>query len=29
MIAFVHQIGLVLLGGVFFWAGAEHFLNSR
>jgi putative oxidoreductase len=29
MIAFVHQIGLVLLGGVFFWAGAEHFLRFQ
>jgi hypothetical protein len=29
MIAFVHRIGLVLLGGVFFRAGAEHFLRFR
>jgi len=29
MIVFLHHLGLVLLGGVFFWAGAEHFLRFR
>ncbi|MER9890631.1 DoxX family protein [Mesorhizobium sp. M0119] len=29
MIAFFHHLGLVLLGGVFIWAGAEHFLRFR
>ncbi|MER8776266.1 MULTISPECIES: DoxX family membrane protein [unclassified Mesorhizobium] len=29
MIAVLHHLGLVLLGGVFIWAGAEHFLRFR
>ncbi|MER9235131.1 DoxX family protein [Mesorhizobium sp. M0622] len=29
MIAFFHHLGLVLLGGVFIWAGAGHFLRFR
>jgi putative oxidoreductase len=29
MIAVLHHLGLVLLGGVVFWAGAEHFLRFR
>jgi putative oxidoreductase len=27
MIALLHRVGLVLLGGVFLWAGADHFLR--
>ncbi|UDL88879.1 DoxX family protein [Mesorhizobium sp. PAMC28654] len=27
MVALVHTLGFVLLGGVFVWAGAEHFLK--
>lgn len=27
MIALVHHLGFVLLGGVFVWAGAEHLLK--
>lgn len=27
MAVYVHQLGLVLLGGVFVWAGADHFLR--
>ncbi|MET2830817.1 DoxX family protein [Mesorhizobium shangrilense] len=29
MIALVHTLGFVLLGGVFVWAGTEHFLKFR
>ncbi|MDH6233027.1 putative oxidoreductase [Mesorhizobium soli] len=29
MIPFIHNAGMVLLGGVFVWAGAEHFLKFR
>ncbi|MER8521703.1 DoxX family protein [Mesorhizobium sp. M0644] len=29
MIAFFHHLGLVLLGGGFIWAGAEHVLRFR
>lgn len=29
MIALIHNLGLVLLGGVFVWAGAEHFLKFK
>ena len=29
MIALLHHLGLVLLGGVFHWAGVEHFLRFR
>ncbi|MER8456851.1 DoxX family membrane protein [Mesorhizobium sp. M0189] len=29
MIAVLHHLGVVLLGGVFIWAGAEHFLRFR
>ena len=29
MIELLRQLGLVLLGGVFFWAGTEHFLRFR
>ncbi|WP_163272932.1 DoxX family membrane protein [Chelativorans alearense] len=29
MTAFLHHLGLVLLGGVFFWVGVEHFLRFR
>jgi putative oxidoreductase len=27
MIALIHDLGFILLGGVFVWAGAEHFLR--
>lgn len=27
MEASLHQLGLILLGGVFIWAGADHFLR--
>jgi putative oxidoreductase len=29
MIPFIHNVGMTLLGGVFVWAGAEHFLKFR
>lgn len=29
MISFIHNLGMALLGGVFVWAGAEHFLRFR
>jgi putative oxidoreductase len=29
MISFAHGLGFALLGGVFVWAGAEHFLKFR
>lgn len=29
MTELVHDLGYVLIGGVFVWAGAEHFLNFR
>ncbi|TKT76256.1 DoxX family protein [Aquamicrobium sp. LC103] len=29
MISFLYEVGMVLLGGVFIWAGTEHFLNFK
>lgn len=29
MITLLHHVGLALLGGVFLWAGAEHFFRFR
>lgn len=29
MIALVHTLGFVLLGGVFVWSGAEHFMKFK
>src|SRR5919197_1883786 len=29
MVDLLHDLGYVLIGGVFVWAGAEHFLNFR
>lgn len=29
MIALIHDLGFILLGGVFVWAGAEHFLKFK